>query len=351
MEIIKVLIVTGLLIASAHGRTPSRINFQKPEAYFSYNPEFKVTKFKKVNRVRSRMFQKKPFKIIRYNTFDVELTSTYPKKGESPKQKLFYLKHDDEKVRPLVIVIPSIMEVTPLEKLVARGLLRKGFNVFIPKLNQSPVSLKRSTSKIFEATKSILTGIRRTIDFAETIPSIDTSKIGTWGNSLGGILNSYLAGIEPRIDALYISVAGGNFTKILTESKSTIVAPYRLSRLLKEKIDLNGFKKALDKAVKADPLDFAYKRSRDDIFMNIAVYDDVVPTKHQIELWKSFGKPNCRIYTQDHFYSVITANAFYSRDYFSFFREKLLHEGELKKASFGDCYFKKEIKNPEKFKK
>ena len=349
MEILRSLIVIVLLINFAQARTPSRINFQSPLEHFSYNPEFKVTKFKRVNRIRSRMFQKTPFKIIRYNTFNIELTPTHPNKGEASKQKLLYLKHDDDKVRPLVIVIPSIMKVTPLEKLVARGLLRKGFNVFLLTLNQAPISMKRSTSQIFEAVQSILTGIRRTIDFAETIPSIDTSKIGTWGNSLGGIINSYLAGIEPRIGALYISVSGGNFTKTLTESKSTIVTPYRKSRLFIEQMNLDDFKKTLDKVVKVDPLDLAYKRSRDDIFMNIAVYDDIVPTKNQIELWKSFGSPNCRIYTEQHFYAVIAANAFYNSDYFNFFREKLLHEGELKKAPFGECHFKKRSKAPEKF--
>lgn len=332
----------------AKERFPSRINLSlktKRLSSLDYHRGFKVSKFKKINKVRSRLFQKKPFKIVRYNTFEVELTPTHPSKEEAPLQKFLYLKRDDNVKRPLVILIPSIMEVTVLEKLVARGLIRRGFNVFLLYLNKMPIDNNRETSELFKTAKSILTGIRRTIDFAETRPNIDATKIGTWGNSFGGILNAFLAGSEPRIGALYISVAGGNFADILTTSQSTIAAPYREHRMEKEKLDLKNFKKKLKRIITIDPLDLAHNRSREDVYMNIDVKDTVVSAKHQVSLWEAFGRPRCRIFLREHFYAVIAANAYYNQDYFSFFEEKLLnkHRG-LQKAPFGECHFKKKGK-------
>ena len=332
------------------GKDPSQTDTHL--SHFDYDRKVLVTKFKKVNKTRKRIFQKKPFKIARYNKYEVELTAVSPLEGETPVQKLLYLKHVDNTPRPLIILIPSIMEVTPLEKLVARGLIRRGFNVFLLTLNQKPIDNKRKISEVFTAAKSIITGIRRSIDFAENRPEIDATKIGTWGNSFGGILNSLVGGIDLLIKALYISVAGGRFADTLTRSRSELAAPYREFRMKEEGLDIKGFREKLMSVVKVDPLDLTHRRSREDIFMNLDVKDDIVATDNQLELWEAYGKPNCRIFTDEHFYAVIRANAFHFHDYFRFFEEKLLNRGKQKKAPKGKCFFskgKKKFRSPFSF--
>ena len=119
-----------------------------------------------------------------------------------------------------------------------------------------------------------------------------------------------------------------------------------------EGLDLKGFIEKLKKVVKVDPLDLAHRRSPEDIFMNIGVKDDVVATDNQLALWEAFGRPNCRIFTDEHFYAVIRANAFYFHDYFKFFEEKLFNRGVQKKAPYGTCFFYKKrklVKNPFSF--
>ena len=212
--------------------------------------------------MRKRIFLKEPFKIGRYNHYQVELKALNPRKSENPVQQLLYLRHADNTPRPLVILIPSIMEVTPLEKMVARGLVRRGFNVFLLTMNRRPIEKDRKLSEVFDAAKSIITGIRRAIDFAETRPEIDATKIGTWGNSFGGIINSMVGSVDLRINALYISVAGGRFADTLAKSVSTIAGPYREHRMKVEGLDLKGFIEKLKKVVKVDPLDLAHRRSR-----------------------------------------------------------------------------------------
>ena len=350
------LLITFSFLIGTNGFSKSFFSNQIQQkttlSHFDYDKAFEVITFKKLNRVRKRIFLKKPFKIGRYNHFQVELKALHPKKSETPIQKILYLRHADNKPRPLVILIPSIMEVTPLEKMVARGLVRRGFNVFLLTMNQKPIKKDRDLSEVFNAAKSIVTGIRRAIDFAETRPEIDATKIGTWGNSFGGIINSIVGGVDLRIKALYISVAGGRFADTLTRSLSTIAGPYREHRMKVEGLDLKSFRKKLMEVVKVDPLDLAHRRSPGDIFMNLGVKDTVVATENQLALWEAFGRPNCRIFTDEHFYSVIRANAFFFHDYFKFFEEKLFNRGQQKKAPHGTCFFyqrKKLFKNPFSF--
>ena len=56
--------------------------------------------------------------------------------------------------------------------------------------------------------------------------------------------------------------------------------------------------------------------------------------------------------SDEHFYAVIRANAFYFHDYFKFFEEKLFNRGVQKKAPYGTCFFYKKrklVKNPFSF--
>ena len=78
---------------------------------------------------------------------------------------------------------------------------------------------------------------------------LNSTKIGTWGNSFGGIINSLAGGVDSRIKALYISVAGGRFVDTLTRSKSTMAGPYRKFRMKEEGLDLKGFRERLMQVV------------------------------------------------------------------------------------------------------
>ena len=52
--------------------------------------------------------------------------------------------------------------------------------------------------------------LRRAVDFLETQPEIDASRIGYYGISLGGIIGTVFCSVEPRIKVPVIVLAGGN---------------------------------------------------------------------------------------------------------------------------------------------
>ncbi len=54
--------------------------------------------------------------------------------------------------------------------------------------------------------------LRRSIDFLETRPEIDSSRIGYYGISLGGIIGTIFCGVDDRVKAPVIALAGGNLS-------------------------------------------------------------------------------------------------------------------------------------------
>lgn len=54
--------------------------------------------------------------------------------------------------------------------------------------------------------------LRRSIDFLETRPEIDSSRIGYYGISLGGVIGTIFSGVDDRVKAPVIALAGGNLS-------------------------------------------------------------------------------------------------------------------------------------------
>ncbi len=54
--------------------------------------------------------------------------------------------------------------------------------------------------------------LRRSIDFLEKRPEIDSEKIGLFGISLGGIIGTIFAGVDERVNVPVIALAGGNLS-------------------------------------------------------------------------------------------------------------------------------------------
>ena len=59
--------------------------------------------------------------------------------------------------------------------------------------------------------------LRRSIDYLETRPDIDTAKVAYYGLSWGGYLGGLMPAIEPRLKAVVLLVAGLEFQRGLPE--------------------------------------------------------------------------------------------------------------------------------------
>ena len=240
--------------------------------------------------------------------------------------KIRYYKANDKGPRPLVVILPPIFGVTPLDTLMASYIASKGYHVMICELSENVTDLDRPLSDVDDLMARATSGVRASLDYAATLPEIDMNKVGGFGASLGGIRLAILMGVDPRIKSAFLTVAGGNIAEIMSFSQEGRVKPYREARMKKEDIaNESEYHDKLKPLSYIDPIFLAKNIPTDKVFMLMSTKDTCVPTKNQIELLNALGNPEHRYIDYTH-----TKAAAYSllmrHDIFNFLLDRMLDE-------------------------
>jgi len=129
--------------------------------------------------------------------------------------------------------------------------------------------------------------LKRAVDYLETRSEIDTGRIGYIGGSMGGIIGAIFIGVEPRIKAAALVVAGGNMSLMVRESEHPAIPPIR--RYLEERgITYEELQKMLDPI---DPLNFIGRFSPRPVVFHLGRYDRIVPAEAGRQLYMYAGEP------------------------------------------------------------
>lgn len=124
-------------------------------------------------------------------------------------------------------------------------------------------------------TRSIITqtvfDLRRAIDFLETQPEIDATRIGYYGISLGGIIGTIFCGIDDRVKVPVITLAGGGLHLMFGTSA--------LSEETTEYLSL------------IDPINYVEKITPRPLLMINAEQDEVVPPMMSKLLFRTAAEP------------------------------------------------------------
>ena len=136
--------------------------------------------------------------------------------------------------------------------------------------------------------------LRRAVDYLETRPEIDLEKIGYAGGSMGGILGAIFIGVEPRIKAAALIVAGGNMSLMVQESQHFTMPAIR-EFLQRENMSYEELQELLDPI---DPINFISNFSPRPVVFHLGKYDTVVPAEAGRQLYEMAGEPK-QIYWYD----------------------------------------------------
>jgi len=258
--------------------------------------------------------------LFNHSAYNITLTGDDPTSKDPLKVEFTYYKNTkggirksrstkvDAKKRPLIIMVPPILDQTPLDFALGKYLVNKGYHIFLMKFGDAVNDSKREFKKTDDWARRVTTRFRLLIDYAHTLPEVQKDNIGAYGMSLGGCLIGLFLGVEKRLKSGVIIVGGGNLPYIMSHSKQFVVTGYVKNRMKAEKIKTKeDVEKYLQKTLKIDSLYFAKKRrpNKQNIYMVLSENDPAVPSKAQYQLYEAFGKPQRKIFPKGHFEAIL----------------------------------------------
>ena len=146
-----------------------------------------------------------------------------------------------------------------------------------------------------QATRQAVADVRRAADWLLSRPDVDPARLGSVGISLGGILGSIVAGVDPRFRRNVLAIAGGDLPAILLHDSNETK---KMRQLFQERgigrPELEGFLRPIE------PLRYASRIHTRGLLMVNAKRDEVIPRAATDALWHAAGEPEIVWYDTGH---------------------------------------------------
>jgi dienelactone hydrolase len=145
-----------------------------------------------------------------------------------------------------------------------------------------------------DAVRQTVMDVRRAGVWLSLRPEVDSQKVGIVGASLGALVGSLVAGVDPRFQRNAFVLGGGDLAKIIWEGGETV----REKKTLEEKgYTLESLR---GKVKDVDPLTYAKNINPKGVLMINARFDTVIPPDCTTQLWKAMGEPTILWYDANH---------------------------------------------------
>jgi hypothetical protein len=235
----------------------------------------------------------------------------------------FYRPHGTN-CTPVILVLPIIGGGYPLEKFFCSYFARQGMAAVLVRRDRLKKTLE-DLGEINDTLQQAAIDARQAIDWVETRPELDASRIGAFGISMGGIRAAFLAPLDSRIRAATIGLAGGDLPYIIAHSKEGGIVRRREPYLQKHGITPDEFEQKLRTTLASDPLTVAPSIDPNKVLLVLATFDSCVPSKKGFELRRAMGKPETIIVPTGH-YTALLFIPYIKSACLRFFREKFADE-------------------------
>jgi len=209
--------------------------------------------------------------------------------------------------RPAVIVLHILGADFPLSRYMAARLADRGVAALFVKLpyygERRPArgapSTKRFLSSDIERTVTAMRqgvcDVRRAASWLASREQIDADRLGVTGISLGGIVSSLAASVDPSIREGVFLMAGGDLSRILWTMPEGAGFRAWWTESGRTQADLKALTDPFD------PMFYANRLAGKKVLMIAGNVDEVVPPASTLVLWEAAGRPPIRWYDCGHY--------------------------------------------------
>ncbi len=210
--------------------------------------------------------------------------------------------------RPAVVVLHILGSDFPLSRYMAARLADQGVAALFlklpyygerrPKVGSGPVPRKFLTADIERTMTSMQQGVcdvRRALTWLAQRPGIDPARLGVTGISLGGIISSIVAAVDPSVRSGVFLLAGGDVSRILWGMPETAKFRDAWQAAGRTLADLKALTDPFD------PLTYAHGLAGKRLLMIAGKIDEVVPPASTQALWIAAGRPPIEWYDCGHY--------------------------------------------------
>ena len=164
--------------------------------------------------------------------------------------------------------------------------------------------------------------LRQTLDWLSQQPQVDPQQIGSFAISMGAILTTVLAAVEPRLQASVLTLAAGEIPQIIMASTEKGVRKRRNNYLRENNLTESQALEKLQAMFRSEPMRYAPAIDPNRVLLVSGLFDRVLGLKRSWRLWRALGRPRWVILPTGHFSSVLATPGIKLLAY-SFLRRKL----------------------------
>ena len=226
---------------------------------------------------------------------DLEYTTSYPQRDSALRiQAKVFIPTSASGPVPVVFMLPPLGGANRLDLMMGDTFCKNNIAVFIitTTLNGLDSPTLVPVTDHDHTHRRVAAAIKGAMIIARTYPQLNTSKMGIFGESLGGILGSVAYSVIPEISAGAFIVNGGDVPNILATSDQGPVINLKNARMKEQNFTTTEqYENYLNDNLQIDPLHFAKLINPETIKLILAQNDKSVPTADQMAYYNALGKP------------------------------------------------------------
>ena len=225
--------------------------------------------------------------------------------------KAFYYKQKDQsKKAPCLVLLPPTGGPRELLKYFAEPFADQGYTVIAFYRRERFFNPNKPIDYNKWLFRQAVIDVRRGIDYFETRPDADTSRVATMGISLGGIIAALATEADGRIKATATVVSSAHLPDLLDTSGYQVVKKLRKGLMKNEKIERDQLiDYTTPHLVEIDPATYADRIDPARMLMINGRADNIIKYNVARRSWETYGKPDMIVIGTGH-YSTIFARGF-----------------------------------------